>query len=590
MRRFLSLLLIVCFICSGAPALAEGVVTPSEPDPSAQGWISLEDGGRLYGDIEDLLMTLQGRGEIFVQEKRAAEIKDIAAPLLSEVEFLPDPDAFADGEYIVRVTYEDPDEAEDIAQIEDIDVSDFADDPERTVTVYIWVMQIIEEQPTEEPAPTPEPTPLPLPAPVPTPEPTPEPEKIVIGVAEEGFMQGEWSSAAPVFRLSGIPEGRTDLGYAVILYDRQITEIEGESYIPQDEGVFALRFAIMDQMGDIVSASESFTLYLDLSAPESVSAVPSQQKSYAMILTASDSLSGAKQFSTDGGSTWEEIGDGQSMGYVFGEETVLEPGMLCVMDGAGNIWKNEEPLTFGAVIKESYGGGYGGPSKPHSENTSGNDGGTGYDQAYLFAPEEPVAEIALTGRQLLLSADETEGALFTMAFGKWAPEDEGGGLSGLHAGEKGLEDDMLVLTAEPVEKVEGEQTEYTWKFDGAALRTLYATGVDMLVLRAGDAAAVLPMAGFTAGTRYTDLKIGGTGSRYFLYSAKMTLAKENETLLPNEINRTESCLFTLDVSVKDEQFSLVPAQGLEMYTEGVYCIPQEWIGLSQEEWPQTDAE
>lgn len=597
MRRFWSLLLIVLLICGAIPA--QGTVTPSEPDPSAQGWIDLGPDGVHSGDLYDLIGIAQG-GKIYVQARNAVEIEGIFPRLLEDVEFEPDPEVFTGGEHVVRITLEDPDEAEDISLIEDIDLAQYADAPEDAlITVYIWVMQIL---PTPEPTPTPTPTPMPeptstpvstptpeptpLPTPAPTPLPTPEPVKI--SVEAEGLRPGEWSPVAPQFSLSGIPEGEGGLCYAAILYDRQIVEMDGSVYRHETEGICALRFAIMDEMGDIVSVSASYTIYLDLSAPESVSAVPSTQRSYAMVLTAADSLSGAKAYSTDGGAEWIEMASSEPVGCVFSGLTVLEPGMLCVQDGAGNIWKNEEQLTFGALEKPDVGGYYG-PAKPHSENTTGNDGTTGYAQAYLCAAEEPIEALDVGGRLITLSVsgnDAQSPALFGVSFGAPCDEAGNGGLESLHTGEKTEKDSMIMLTAEPAEAEDGVQCEYIWQFDGAALRTLYASGIDLLVCRTGESAAVFPTIGFTAGTAYTDLKIGGTASRYFLYSASMRPLGEEEKGEPDAIIRTEKCAFTLAVDVKEERYALVPADSVEMYTQGVFCIPQEWIGMDPAQWPE----
>lgn len=618
MRRILSLFLMLCLACTYHLAGADAVVTPSEPDPDAQGWIAAQnaDGseGRIYGDLETLI-GLRGEGEIFVQAKKAVKISEIDARQLIGVEFAPDPDVFQNGEFRARITTESPDAAEDLSALEDIDLSPYKDMTEPApVTVYIWVMQIFEEtpspeptaQPTQTPAdmPTAEPTQAPSPEPTaqPTQAPTPEPTQapIVLSVSAENAVPGVWSGVLPTFELSGIPQGREDLKYAVILYDREITELDGSVYQPASEGVFSVRFVIVDAMGDIVSASDSTTLYLDLSVPEAVLPMPSQQKSYAMVLLAADSLSGVKRVSVDSGETWEPIENEVPYGYVFGQETVLESGMLQIEDHAGNVWKNEEPLVFGAVYKENGGGsgGYYGPHKDHSENTTGDDGTTGYAEAYLSAGEEPVLSLDIAGRVLSLSTEFADGAAqetpFSVQFGKMAALDEHGdrigGLESLHIGEISDGDDMMLLTAAaPQEIPEGETPAYIWSFDGAALRTLYASGVEHLVLCAGESAAVFPTVGFTAGTKYTELKIGGTGSRYFLYTARMQ-ELSGQTRTADGINRTENTEFSLDADVKGEKFRLVPAADERMYADGVCVIPAEWLDLAQEEYPAIDTE
>ena len=127
MRRILSLFLMLCLACTYHLAGADAVVTPSEPDPDAQGWIAAQnaDGseGRIYGDLETLI-GLCGEGEIFVQAKKAVKIPEIDARQLIGVEFAPDPDVFQNGEFRARITTESPDAAEDLSELEE----DFDDD------------------------------------------------------------------------------------------------------------------------------------------------------------------------------------------------------------------------------------------------------------------------------------------------------------------------------------------------------------------------------------------------------------------------------------------------------------------------------
>jgi len=567
------------------------VVTPSEPEaPEAeqptedgQAWIVVA-GEKAFGDIEELI-ALGLSKEIYIREQRAVELEDIDARVLEGIVFLPDPEVFKGAKFVARLTLTSPDEAEDPSALEDVDLTGYAELPEeQRMTLYVWVMEIIEEEPTPVPTAAPEPT-----AP-------PEVQEVRILVQAEGVVQGQWSSAKPKFTLSGIPEGAGGLQYAAILYDRQIVYLNGNEYEPDAEGILSVRFAIMDEMGDIVSASDSATLYLDWSAPESVQAAPSMQKSYAMVFSAQDSLSGAAAMSVDGGENWIEIENGVPMGHVFGAHTVLQSGMLQVRDAAGNIWLNEAELVFGAVEKFS-GGGYYGPSKTHSENTTGDDGSTGYAEAYLAAGEEPVAKILINDKELKLAVafegEEAREAMFAVQFGKMICADEAGeklgGSESLHTGEMAEGDDMMLLSALlPEDAPEDKAPVWTWSFDGASLRTLYASGVKTLALRAGESIALIPTEGFAAGTRYTEMKIGGVGSRFFLYNATMQALLQER--VPDECNRTTDTECMLDVDVKGEAFRLLPAQGEEMYAEGVCVIPLGWMDLLAEEYPALEAD
>lgn len=575
MRRIVCWLLTMCLALSCAAGVAQGTVTPSEPDKTAQGWVSAPGAEeRIYGDLADLV-ALAPQGKIYVQTDGAVRLKEIDARTLADIAFLPDPDAFVDGEYIVRITLEDPDRAEDLAGLTDVDCSEYADmEQEQILTLYVWVMQVL----------------APTHAPTVTPEPQPTPEPVTICVQAKGVQQGEWVNSAPEFRLSGIPEGEQGLAYAVILYDREIIALEGNNYTAETEGVYSLRFVILDAMGDIVSASESVTVYVDTTAPETVSVLPSQQKSYALVVTAADSLSGVCAVSTDGGETWSDLADEQPWGYAFGKPTSLAPGMLCVRDGAGNIWTNEEEILLGAIVQESSGGGgYSGVYKPHAENTTGNDGATGYAQAELASDGEPVDTLEISGRQIgvvcLQDGEEPVAARLSVSFTKWiAQEGDEGGLLAAHTGEKTQEDDVLVLRAVLPEEMEGESPAFVWNFDGAALRTLYLSGVNRLVCLAGESAAVFPTAGFTAGTDYTRLKIGGVGSRYFVYSVSMRALEEEEAREADPVNQTHNCEFVLQVDVQGESWQMLPAQDERMMALDVYCVPAEYLEMPMAQW------
>jgi len=587
----LALALALCLLLSAAGGYAEGVVTPSEPGIETEGWTLIGE-DKVAGDLAELVRALAGgEGTIYLSAREPVRLKNMPANLLAALTFAPDPEVFREKDWRVRVTAERP--APDTPQ-EDVDLASFAgEEDDVLVSLYVWAEKPAPEptaEPTTEPTaePTTEPTAEPDEDPTvePTAEPTeepimePAPEPVVLQVEAEGYTQGEWLGAAPVFTLSGIPE-ESAYTYAVILFDERLEDIDGETYVPDADGVFTVRFVILDEVGDILSASEQYTLRIDLTAPE-VSAMASDAKSYMLVVSAGDSQSGVASVSRDGGATWEAFPEEGMWTYKAAGKETLAAGQLQVRDAAGNTWENAEPIELTAVQKSHGGGGGGsGTKKQHSSNTSGNDGKTGYASAALTAPEEPVESLALKESELTLAAfaDGAEGpARFAMAFARWTPVEPDGktcGAKSLHTGDIKDEDDTLVLTALRLEEVDGEaQVEYVWRFDGALLRTLYVSGVDYLALRLGDDIAVLPTAGFTAGTRFTQLKIAGTSSRRFAYEARMELLTETdapeERLLP-EGNSTEACLFALSVDVEDELYQLFPRDTEEMYAEGVFA-------------------
>lgn len=607
MRKLLSLLLLMTVLCLSALA----TVTPSEPDPRAQGWTELQ-GQRVYGDLQDLLL-LPEHGVLYVQTTKTVCLKDVDARILLQARFLPDPDAFWNQE-VVRVTSVDPSHADDLSAIPPVDLAPYEDEEEETlITVYIWVYatptQTPTPAPTEQPtsaptqppvvtpgevptqAPTVQPTskPTPAPTPAPTHQPTavPTAAPIALSVHADDLVQGSWTNTYPAFELSGIPADRSDLTYAVILFDREIHPLTEPAYTPQSEGVYALRFAILDAMGDIVSSSDAYTLYIDCTPPESVLCVPSMQRSYALIVTAADSQSGVTSVSIDGGATFSDLKNEQPWGYAFTEETILPPGMILVTDAAGNQWINEEPVVCPALAQPGGFGGFGGGVyKPHAENQTGNTGAVGYAQEVLTSDGQPMEALAVNGRSICATRGD-QPLSCTMTFGRWAASGQENGFSSAHIGPIGDYDDMLILTAaepDPVSPEEDQPQDTLWHFDGAALRTLYLSGVDRLALCVGDSVCVFPTEGFTAGTDFTRLKIDGIGSRSFLYSAAMCPLTDPRQ--PDIQNRTEDCGFLLTVTVEEESWQLLPAQDERMYTEEVFCVPAQLLDIPEDEWPE----
>ena len=78
--------------------------------------------------------------------------------------------------------------------------------------------------------------------------------------------------------------------------------------------------------------------------------------------------------------------------------------------------------------------------------------------------------------------------------------------------------DTLILTA-----ADGAQSPYAYRWDlsGDVYKTLFASGIQYLVLRVDERVTAISMAGFTAGTAYNALKSEGVASAEFAYSLWM---------------------------------------------------------------------
>ena len=101
---------------------------------------------------------------------------------------------------------------------------------------------------------------------------------------------------------------------------------------------------------------------------------------------------------------------------------------------------------------------------------------------------------------------------------------------------------------------DGLDAAFTWDFNGAAYKTLAASGIDYLVLQVGDQVTALSTAGFAAGVRYTMYRAQGLSSQAFDYHVSMTETGETE----------------LSVTVAGETWTLTQERDGEFYYYDVY--------------------
>lgn len=159
------------------------------------------------------------------------------------------------------------------------------------------------------------------------------------------------------------------------------------------------------------------------------------------------------------------------------------------------------------------GGGGGGTRQPHAPNTQPE--GPDYD---LIAVEETetgntgvMDQLTLGGETLALSLKQegAEKSGFTVSARSWGET-------------PGAAADTLVLTAE---ETEGKNT---WTMNGEVLRRMHKSGIEHLVLQAGDRIAAMETEGFLAGWEYDEMKSRGTASRRFEYEIEMNGEAETQ--------------------------------------------------------------
>ena len=376
-------------------------------------------------------------------------------------------------------------------------------------------------EPTQEPDETPAPTQEPTQEPdeTPTPEPTETPESgMTLEVTADGYEPDVWTNSAPLFRLSGIPEGSDEYVYGVFVCNERLILLakDTDSYVPTEEGLTSVRFAILDMMGDVVALSDQYDLMLDFTAPDGPYLSGVDYSDTVCFIDVYDGLSGLSEISYDEGETWEpyiEYEDGLS---IIGEKgETIEAGTIWVRDIAGNISSNAEEFTFGKRKKTGGTGGTGTKPIKHVKETM-DYSKANYNALELKFSDEPQTQLVAGETTLNLSLSEGSGDTakpFTAKLAAWQTDEK--------AQDK---PNALVLTAQA-----GEENS-TWRFSGDVYKLLNNSGVDYLVFSTGEYMTALPTAGFTGGTQYGKLKASGVSTRKFEYTLCQDEALRETTL------------------------------------------------------------
>ena len=555
----------------------EATPAPEEDDwkPHGEAWAILGDGTKLDGRLQDILNELSGKeredeeAEVFIRTRDMLVVSGIGEEIFDRVTLSPDEEVFdPEKAYYVEWQIQDAAQlgAEDERTLPSIvvyvtregadkpNIGDATpaptetpaptDEPTQTPTETPAPTDEPTQTPSETPAPTDEPTqtptetPAPTEAPTQTPTETPAPTGMTLEVTADGYEPGIWTNHPPVFTLSGIPEGSNEYVYGVFVCNERLILLakDTDSYVPTEEGLTSVRFAILDMMGDVVALSDQYDLMLDLSAPDGPYLSGVDYCDTVCYIEASDSLSGLSDISYDEGETWEpyiEYEDGLS---IVGEKgDTIEAGTIWVRDIAGNISVNAEEFTFGKRKKTGGTGGTGTKPIKHVKETM-DYSKANYNALELKFSDEPQTQLVAGETTLNLSLSEGAGDAakpFTAKLAAWQTDEK--------AQDK---PNALVLTAQA-----GEENS-TWRFSGDVYKLLNNSGVDYLVFSTGEYMTALPTAGFTGGTQYGKLKASGVSTRKFEY-----------TLCQDEALRET----TLSVQVEGETYLLEEDTAQPMY-------------------------
>lgn len=529
----------------------------SEIPAGAQAWSPAGD-VYLCGSLEAVVRAAKAGAEIRIQRAEILQIK--AAPLkhMASLKLLPDEGKFSDGAYRILISEESPAAA---AAPEALDPAQWAAcAADETMDLFVWVEKI-------------EATPTPV-----------APETIQIEVRSDDYRAAEWSNVHPIFELSGMPDEK-NWAYAAVIYDERIAVLSEGRYAAEAEGVYTLRFVILDALGDIADASETYTLYLDHTPPE-VSAYVDSEADYTLHIDMADGISGLSGLSLDGGASWMDLGGAESDTYTICEKAKFAAGAIQVRDLAGNIWISDEAYELKKLPSGGGGGGggsgSGAPAKQHAAAEAGEaDTGAAYNALSMHLSDAPMHNLTIDDQPLALTLElaNAEGfeipsgyqPMFTAELAAWAADHD-------HAPAEGeAAPDTLLLKAIPEENL-GDRFEYRWKFNGEVYRLLANSGIRYIALCIGNDMAVFPTDGFTGGTKYTELKMLGVSTRKFDYTVAM-----NFNLDPDRIPKftacdfSESCDMAVQAEVENARYVLSDASKGEMYYERAYLGPMEMM-------------
>lgn len=479
-----------------------------------QAWTRYSTGTLVQGTAQEVLDSIgfdeAATGElptVYIRARDTVRLENIAESFLRRVPLLPDADVFAqEGEAVVRWKA-----VEGVAR--------------GLPPIELWVELL--------------------------PPPTPPPEVPVLTVTAQDYLPNAWSCVAPTFTLSGIEDGSTEYVYGVFICNEQLIVFSRGTteYIPTLEGEdIRLRFAILDMMGDVVCFSDEYAMMLDMTPPDGPYPVPCNDANTIVQVYASDSLSGLEAISLDGGNTWLSADLSEDHFRCQGKKgETLPGGRLQARDFAGNLSKCYEEYAFGRPRRPGNGSGSTTTPIRHASQTL-DYSQANYNALELSFSDESQTQLIAgdTVLNLHLTVDGQPGS-FTAQTLTYPMEE----------GVLPPAPNLLMLTAQ-----DQENAACAWQFSGDVYRLLYNSRVDFLVLRTGGYIAVLPTAGFTAGTEYVRLKSNGISTRRFLYTIT-----QDEAMLET----------TMMVTVEEQTYELGEAKSRPMYRTGVLIGPMSLL-------------
>ena len=563
----------------GIPGLeGELPVTPEEPLPAdaedeyAEARTTI-DGRVVYGSLQDIAGQLTGGETVYIRTDKLLHLEQVSLYRMAGVRFRPDREIF-DEDYEVRVYEDDPDEGV-VVKAADLSGASEGDYGELYVRVELRAAEESALQTAEQAADA--------------------DSAVVITVDPASFPEGVWQTKRPEFKLSGLNK---DSGwtYAVLIYDERFIPLSGNSYAPEMEGIYNLKFVAQDRLGDIRAVTNTIKAMLDWTAPKlTVTAVTDED--YAIDISATDATSGVQSLSVDAGGTWRPLENGETFRFTTTTKRTLLPGMIRVRDAAGNVTKSTKSYVLDKAKedeedKEDEEGEDSSEEKDEEEEESSEEkkssstskkklphaANNGADASpytlKLTLPNEPMRQLIVGGKAMDLTLMvEAEGerrpTSFTGRFTRWLAQ-EGDATAKLST------DTLMLEAALDMDRAEAFSCE--WRFNGEVYRELADAGIKYIVFHVGDDYCALSTEGFTGGSKYTEFKMLGVSTRKFDYTLTMKLDQDaNHFSAMTENDFSQDCDLSVSVEVENMSYALSNSPKSAMYYYNIYLGPEEML-------------
>lgn len=398
-------------------------------------------------------------------------------------------------------------------------------------------------------------------------------------VETENLNSNDWNTGEVTFRLSYTVEGEEPEESSVTYYCSEDGDQKECSsvYTYNKDGIHVLQFFLKDSKGKMWP-SDSYTVKHDYSKPD---IYVTTTDGYGLVITGVDFLSGPVYVSVNGGQKWSQLtipdSDNPSVGrraYQATKAMTIKAGSIKVKDAVGNVnsW-DEDIKLFSNDDATSLDGDNNAKGSSNTSGMSGMSGMSGssssrssgssrsvshaksstklisaYNGVDLVLGGDSMSQLTVGDDMLDLSlyaseTDRDEASTFTAQFVSWSPESayiEGAGNT-----------DTLLLTPDSASASDS----YTWVFSGTVYKKLAASGIEYMVMQAGDNSLAVSTSGFSGGTRYAMYRSSGMVSKDFTYAVTMDAA---------------SGAFQMDVTVDGTTYRMSDDQDSDFYYYDVY--------------------